>query len=113
MHIFFRMFLVALCAAFAAPVQADDIVSVVEQNFPYQEVDRFYGATKIEERRCQEGTPFLISEGDSTTGAKMDIAARIHERIRSLGANGLVITDLTEDSRVRRIMVTPLTCDLR
>ena len=113
MHNFSRTFFIVLCAAFSAPIQANDIVSVVEQNFPYQEVDRFYGATKIEERRCQEGIPFLISQDDSTTGTQMDIAERIHERIRSLGANGLVITDLTEDSRVRRIMVTPLTCDLR
>jgi len=43
----------------------------------------------------------------------MDIAKQIHEKIRSLGANALVITELAEGSHVRSIMVTPLTCDLR
>jgi hypothetical protein len=113
MHFFFRTFFIVLCAAFSAPIQADDIVSVVEQNFPYQEVDKSYGATKIEESRCQEGIPFLISQDGSTTRTKMDIAGRIHEKLRSLGANGLLITDLTKDPLVRSIMVTPLTCDLR
>ena len=113
MHIFFRTLFVVFCVAFSAPIQANDIVSVVEQNFPYQEVDKSYGAAKIEESRCQEGTPFLISKDGSATSTKMDIAERIHARIRSLGANALVITDLTEDPRVRSIMVTPLTCDLR
>jgi len=113
MHIFSRTFFVVLCAVFSAPIQADDIVSVVEQNFPYQEVDKSYGAAKIEESRCQEGTPFLVSQEVSMTSTKMDIAKQIHEKLRSLGANALAITDLTEESHVRKIMVTPLTCDLR
>jgi len=47
LHIFFRAFFVVVCAAFSAPIYADDIVSVVEQNYPYQEVDKSYGAAKI------------------------------------------------------------------
>ncbi|MGI9232587.1 MAG: hypothetical protein ACR2RD_03060, partial [Woeseiaceae bacterium] len=66
---------------------------MVEQNFPYEEVDKSYGATKIEQSQCQEGIPFLITQEDSTARTKLDIAERIHEKLRSLGANGLVITD--------------------
>jgi hypothetical protein len=43
----------------------------------------------------------------------MDVAKRIHEKLRSLGANAFVITDLKEDTHIRSIMVTPLACDLR
>ncbi len=113
MHIFSRVFFVVLCATFSAPICANDIVSVVEQNYPYREVDKSYGAAKIDERRCQEGTPFRISQEISATSTQMDIAKRIHEKLRSLGANALVITDLTQDPQVKSIMVTPLTCDLR
>ena len=113
MHIFYRAFFIVLCATFSAPIQADDFVSLVEQNFPYQEVDESYGATKIQEGRCQEGTPFQISQEGYRTITRMDVAKRIHEKLRSLGANAFVITDLKEDTHVRSIMVTPLTCDLR
>ncbi len=108
-----RTFFVVLCATFSAPIQADDFVSLVEQNFPYQEVEESYGVAKIEEGRCQEGTPFQFSQESSQTSTKMDVAKRIHEKVRSLGANAFVITDLKEDTHVRSIMVTPLACDLR
>ena len=113
MHIFYRAFFVVLCATFSAPIQADDFISLVEQNFPYQEVDESYAVAKIEEGRCQEGTPFQISQEGSQTSTKMDVAKRIHEKLRSLGANAFVITDLKEDTHVRSIMVTPYACDLR
>jgi hypothetical protein len=106
MHIFYRAFFVVLCATFSAPIQADDFVSVVEQSFPYQEVDESYGVAKIQEGRCQEGTPFQISQEGSGTSTKM-------EKLRSMGANAFVITDLKEDTHVRSITVTPLACDLR
>jgi hypothetical protein len=112
MHIFYRAFFVVLCAIFSAPIHADDFVSLVEQNFPYQEVDESYGAGKIQEGRCQEGTPFQISQEVSRTTTKLEVAKQIHEKLRSLGANAFVITDLEEDTHVRRIMVTPLACDL-
>jgi hypothetical protein len=113
MHIFYRTFFVVLCATFSAQIQADDFVALVEQNFPYQEVDESYGSAKIQEGRCQEGTPFPMSQERSQTSTEMDLAQRIHEKLRSLGANAFVITDLKEDSHGRSIMVTPLTCDLR
>jgi len=113
MHIFYRAFFVVLYATFSAPIQADNFVSLVEQNFPYQEVDESYGVAKIQKGRCQEGTPFQISQEGSRTSTKMDVAKRIHEELRSLGANAFVITDLKEDTHVRSIMVTPLACDLR
>ena len=86
---------------------------MVEQNFPYEEVDQSYGSAKIQGGRCQEGTPFAIIQDGSQTSTKMDVAKRIHAILRSLGANAFVITDLKEDTHVRSIMVTPLTCDLR
>jgi hypothetical protein len=101
-----------LCAIFSASIQADDFVSLVQQNFPYEEVDESYGAAKIQEGRCQEGTPFQISQEGSQNSTKMDVAKRIHEKLRSLGANAFVITDLKEDTHIRSIMVTPLACDL-
>ena len=113
MHIFYKAFFVVLCATFSAPIQADDFVSLVEQNFPYQEVDESYGVAKIQDGRCQKGTPFQISQEGSRTSTKMDVAKWVHERIRSLGANAFVITDLKEDTHVRSIMVTPYACDLR
>ena len=113
MHFIYRVLFVALCATFSAPVQADDFVSVVEQNFPYREVDESYGVAKIQEGRCQEGTPFQIVQEGSRTDTKMDVAKRIHEILRSMGANAFMITDLEEDTHVRSVMVTPLTCDLR
>ena len=113
MRIIYRAFFVLLCATFSAPIQADEVVSLVEQNFPYQEVDESYGAAQIQYGRCQKGTPFPISQEDSQTSTKMDVAKRIHEKLRNLGANAFVITDLKEDTHVRSVMVTPLTCDLR
>lgn len=112
MHIIYRAFFVVLCATFSAPIHADDFVSVVDQNFPYDEVDESYGVAKIQEGRCQEGTPFQIVQDDSSTDTKMDVAKRIHEILRSMGANAFLITDLEEDTHVRNVMVTPLTCDL-
>ena len=113
MRIFYRAFFVASCAAFSAPVQADDFVSLVEDNLPYQEVAESYGTAHIEGRRCQEGTPFRISQEGSQTNTKMDVAKQIHKRLRSLGANAFVIVDLKEDTHVRSITVVPLTCKLR
>ncbi len=112
MHIIYRTFFVALCATFSAPIHADDFVSLVEQNFPYQEVDESYGVARIQEGRCQEGTPFQISQEASRTATKMDVARQVHERLLGLGANAFVITDLKEDTHVRSIMVTPYACDL-
>jgi len=113
MHILHRVLFVMLCAIFSASIQADDFVSLVQQNFPYEEVDESYGVAKIQEGRCQEGTPFQISQEGSQNSTKMDVAKRIHEKLRSLGANAFVITDLKEDTHIRSIMVTPLACDLR
>ena len=113
MHILQRAVLLVLCAMFSAHVQAEDFVSVVEQNFPYKEVDQSYGTAKIHEGRCKEGTPFSMIQKASRTSTTIDLAERIHAKIRSLGANAFVITDLKEDSHVRNITITPLTCDLR
>lgn len=113
MHILYNTLFVVLCATFfSAPVQADDVASLVEQNFPYQEVDGSYGAAKIQQGQCREGTPFPISWKVFQPGAKMDVARQIHERVRSLGANAMVMTDLDESGLVGSVMVTPLTCDL-
>ena len=112
MRIFYTAFFIILCATFSAPSHADDFVSLVVENFPYQEVEESYGIAKIQEGRCQEGTPFQIVQEGSQTSTKMDVAKRIHEKLRSLGANAFVITDLKEDTHVRSIMVTPLACDL-
>ena len=112
MHIFCRAFFVVLCATFSAPIQADDFVSLVEENFPYQEVDESYGAAQVRDRRCQEGTPFRISQEGSQAITKMDVAKQIHKRLRSLGANAFVIADLKEDTHVRSITVIPLACKL-
>lgn len=113
MHILIRVFLVALCATLSAPIQAGDFVSVIEKNFPYQEVDESYGVANIKEGRCKEGAPFSISQQRFRTSAKIDVAKQIHEELRRRGANAFVITDLEEDSRVTSIVVTPFTCDLR
>lgn len=113
MHIPQKAAFVILCASFAAHVQADDFVSVVEQNFPYEEVDQSYGGAKIQEGRCEEGTPFTIMQDGFKSGTKMDVAERIHAKLLSLGANAFVITELKEDAQVRSITVTPLTCDVR
>ena len=112
MRIFYTAFFIILCATFSAPSHADDFVSLVVENFPYQEVEESYGNAKIQEGRCQEGTPFQIIQERFQTSTKMDVAKRIHEKLRSLGANAFIITDLEEDTLVRRIKVTPLTCDL-
>lgn len=112
MHIFFRAFLVALCATLSAPIQAGDFVSVVENNFPYQEVDESYGVARIQEGRCKEGTPFSISQERASNSTKIDVAKQIHDELRRRGANAFVITDLKEDTRVRSIVVTPFTCAL-
>jgi hypothetical protein len=113
MRISYTAFFIALCTTFSAPIQADDFVSLVEQNFPYQEVEESYGMAKIKEGRCQEGTPFQIVQQLFQVSTKMDVAERIHVKLRSLGANAFVITDLKEDTLVRSITVTPLACDLR
>ncbi len=112
MRIFYTSFFIILCASFSAPSHADDFVSLVVQNFPYQEVEESYGFAKIQEGRCQEGTPFQILQKGSPSSTKMDVAKQIHEKLRSLGANAFIITDLKEDTHVRRIMVTPLACDI-
>ena len=113
MHMFRRAFFVALCATFSASIQADDFVSLVEENFPYQEVDESYGTAQIKDGQCQEGTPFRISQEGSQTITKMDVAKQIHKRLRSLGANAYVIADLKEDTHVRSITVIPLVCKLQ
>jgi len=113
MRISYTAFFIVLCATFSAPIQADGFVSLVEKNFPYKVVEESYGMAKIQEGRCQEGTPFQMIQEVSQTSTKMDVAKRIHERLRSVGANAFVITDLKEDTYVRMITVTPLACDLR
>lgn len=113
MHIFYKAIFVISCASFSAPVFADDFVSTVEQNFPYQEVDESYGVASIRAGRCREGKPFSISQERSRTTTNIDFASRIHEKLRTLGANAFVIVDIKEDTRVRSIMVTPFRCDLR
>lgn len=113
MHISYKALLLVFCATFSAPLYADDFVSLVEENFPYQEVEESYGVASIEAGNCQEGTPFVISQERSQSSTKMDVAKWIHEKLRGLGANAFAITDLQEDTRVRSITVTPLTCDLR
>jgi len=112
MHIFSTAIFVVLCAIISAPVQADDFVSLVEHNFPYQEVDESYGTAKIQDGRCRKGVPFSISQNRFQTTAKMDLAKQVHARLRSLGANGFMITDLKEDTLVKSIKVVPLTCVL-
>lgn len=112
MHIFRRTFFVVLCAAFSAPVLADELVAVVEQNFPYEEVDESYGTAKIQEGQCQEGTPFPILQHGFEASAKIDVAKRIHEKIRSLGANAFSMIEVEKDAHTRSLMVTPLTCSL-
>lgn len=113
MHIHRRAFFAVLCATFSAPMQADDFVSLVEENFPYQEVDESYGAAQLQDGGCQEGTPFRISQEGSQTITKIDVAKQIHKRLRSLGANAFVIAELKEDTHVRSILVIPLACKLR
>jgi len=112
MRISYTAFFIAFCATFSAPIQADDFVSLVVQNFPYEEVEESYGMAKIDEGRCQKGAPFQILEERFQVNTKMDVAERIHVKLRSLGANAFVITDLKEDTLVRSITVTPLACEL-
>lgn len=112
MHSLYKAFFVLLCAAFFAPVQADEFVSVVEENLPYQEVDIPYGTAKIQEGHCKEGKPFPFSPKGFGKTTKLDVARQIHEILLSLGANAFVITDVREDSRLRSMTVTPLVCDL-
>ena len=113
MHIFYKAMFAILCASFSAPVFADDFVSTIEQNFPYHEVDESYGVASIHTGRCHEGIPFSMSLERSQTATNLDVANRIHEKLRTLGANAFVIIDIKEDTRVRSIMVTPYTCALR
>ncbi len=113
MHMSYRAFFVVLFAALSAPVQADDLISQVVQNFPYEEVDESYGTATIQDGRCREGTPFSISEKVFLATTKIELAKLIHQKVRGLGANAFVISDLREDSRARSVLVTPLTCDLR
>ena len=113
MHILFRTVFVVLCASFSAPVIADDFVDTVEQNFPYREVDESYGVANIQAGRCQEGKPFLVSQDSSRASTNLDVANRIHEKLRTLGANAFVIIDIKEGTRVTSITVTPYTCALR
>jgi len=110
MHIFAKTIFVVLCAIFAAPVEADDFVSFVEHNFPYEEVDASYGAANIDDGRCRKGLPFSVSQSRYRTTNKMSLAKQVHERLRSMGANGFVIVNLKEETLVRSIKVLPLTC---
>lgn len=113
MHIFYKVIFVFLCASFSAPVFADDFVATVEQNFPYKEVDEAYGVASIQAGLCRAGKPFSISQKRFQASTHIDFASRIHEKLRTLGANAFVIVDIEEDTRVRSISVTPYTCDLR
>ncbi len=112
MHIFSKAIFIVLCAIFSAPVEAEDFVSFVEHNFPYQEVDESYGTANIQDGRCRKGIPFSISQNRFRTTTEMDLAKQVHRRLRSMGANGFVIIDLKEDTLVRSIKVVPLTCVL-
>lgn len=112
MRIFSSVIFVVLVAAFSSPVLADDFVSTVEENFPYHEVDQSIGVASIREGRCVQGMPFSISERQSRSGKNIDVASRIHEKLRALGANAFVITQMKEDTRVRSVTVTPYTCRL-
>ena len=108
MHILRRTFVIAACATFSTSVQADDVASHIEENFPYKEVSESYGKSKIHEGQCQEGTPFLVVHDRFQVNGTMNLAARIHEKVRSLGANAMAMTELDGS----RIIVTPLTCNL-
>ena len=110
MHIFAKTIFVVLCAIFSAPVEAEDFVSFVEHNFPYEEVDESHGTANIEDGRCRKGVPFSISQSRFRTTYEMNLAEQVHIRLRSMGANGFVIIDLKEDTLVRSIKVVPLTC---
>jgi len=112
MHIFSKTIFIVLCVIFAAPVEADEFVSFVEHNFPYEEVDESYGTANIEDGRCRKGIPFSISQSRFRTTNEMNLAKQVHKRLRSMGANGFVIIDLKEDTLVRSIKVVPLTCVL-
>ena len=112
MHISSKAFFVVLCAIFSASVHADDFITLVEKNFPYQEVEESYGVANIEAGRCQEGTPFSISQKRFQNKTNIDLAAQVHERLRSMGANAFVINELQEGTLVRSITVTPLACQL-
>ena len=113
MHITRDLFLVLLFSLFLVPAQADEFVSVVEANLPYQKVDLPYGTARIQEGHCKEGTPFPFAPKGIGKTTKLDVARQIHEILLSLGANAFVITDVKEDSRVRSMTVIPLVCDLR
>lgn len=113
MHIFTKTIFIVLCAIFAAPVAADEteeFVSFIEHNFPYEEVDESYGTANIENGQCQKGIPFSISQNRFQTTNEMNLAKQVHERLRSMGANGFVIIELKEETLVRTIKVVPLTC---
>ncbi len=112
MHIFARTIFIVLCAIVAAPVEADDFVSFIEENFPYEEVDESYGTANIENGKCQKGIAFSISQKRFQTTNEMNLAKQVHERLRGMGANGFVIIELKEDTLVRTIKVVPLTCVL-
>ena len=112
MHIFAKAIFIVLCAIFAAPVEADDFVSFIEHNYPYEVVDESYGTANIDNGRCQKGTPFSISQKRFGTTNEMNLAKQVHEKLRSIGANGFVIIELKEETLVRSIKVVPLTCVL-
>lgn len=113
MHISIRVFLFVVCATLSAPLRAGDIVSAVEQNYPYQEVAPSYGDAMIQAGRCLEGTPFFIPREDTVKGTSEQIARRIHETVRDLGANAFVLVDPDKGARSSHVKVIPLTCDLR
>ena len=110
MHSFAKTFFIVLCVIFSASVKAEDFVSVVEH--PYEEVEQSYGAVNIENGRCQQGTPFSVSQRRFQSTKEMDLASQVHDRLRSMGANGFVILELKEDTLVKSIKVVPLTCAL-
>lgn len=112
MHDFAKTVFIVLCAIFSASVEAEDFVSVVEHNFPYEEVEQTYGAVNIENGRCQQGTPFSVSQRRFQSTKEMDLASQVHDRLRSMGANGFVILELKEETLVKSIKVVPLTCAL-
>lgn len=113
MHKEFIVTLIAVCTALSASARAGDIVSEVEQNYPYQEVTSSFGDAMIDKGRCLEGTPFWIPRAYVESGTSKEIARQIHETIRGLGANAFVLLDYPMNARSSDVKVIPLTCDLR
>ena len=97
MHIFYRALFALLCATFPASVQADDFVSLVEQSFPYEEVDESYGAAKIQtphmERLAAEVEPsFEARTGEAFVGSHRGQSTRPGrtDRPKASRPNGLL-----------------------